>query len=210
MQTSGAELRHAREHAGLVAEQIADRTKIKLHKIIALEQGDYDSLPQGIYLDGIVRAYAHEVKIDPEPLVEHVRLERGKLPGDTPIAFQEPVEFERPMAAKEMSVTHEVTPRPAPQHGRLAFALVVLLAIMGWGAYLYEVTRASDRDTTGKISTPAPQGSRTQTPVSLAGTIAGDRLPVRTTGRPEGRPQPYSKRSIPLGFHTLFDSGRSK
>ena len=70
MRKSGAELKQAREHAGLLAEQIADRTKIKLHKIIALEEGDFDSLPQGIYLDGIVRAYAREVKIDPEPIVD--------------------------------------------------------------------------------------------------------------------------------------------
>ena len=168
MQKSGAELKQAREHAGLLAEQIADRTKIKLHKIIALEEGDFDSLPQGIYLDGIVRAYAREVKIDAEPIVELVRLERGKLPGDTPIPFQEPVEFERPLPANEIPVAHTVAARATPQRGRLAFALVVLLAIAGWGAYLYEVTRASDRDTTGKISTPAPQPRPQNTPVAFS------------------------------------------
>jgi cytoskeletal protein RodZ len=165
---SGAELRQAREDAGLLAEQIADRTKIKLHKIIALERGDWNSLPQGIYLDGIVRAYAREVNIDAEPIVELVRLERGKLPGDTPIAFQERVEFERPLPADENAVARAVPPRPALQRRRLAFAVVVLIAIAGWGAYIYERTRASDRDTAGKISTPAPQARPQNSPVTLS------------------------------------------
>src|SRR5687767_7628416 len=87
MQKVGAELRQAREHAGLSVEQLVERTKIKLHKIVALEEGDFQSLPQGIYLDGIVRAYAHEVALDPDALVERVRTERGALPGDWPVPF---------------------------------------------------------------------------------------------------------------------------
>jgi cytoskeletal protein RodZ len=93
MQKVGAELKQAREHAGLSAEQIAERTKIKLHKIVALEEGDFQSLPQGIYLDGIVRAYAHEVALDPDALVERVRSERGALPGDWPVPFETQIDL---------------------------------------------------------------------------------------------------------------------
>jgi transcriptional regulator with XRE-family HTH domain len=91
--TAGTELRQAREHAGLTVEEISERTKIQLCKIEALEHDDYARLPQGIYLDGIVRAYAHEVGIDPEPMVERVRLERGKLPGDWEIPFAAPIDL---------------------------------------------------------------------------------------------------------------------
>ena len=85
--TVGTELKHARENAGLSPEQISERTKIQLYKIDSLENGTFELLPQGIYLDGIVRAYAQQVGIDPEPMVERVRLERGKLPGDSEIPF---------------------------------------------------------------------------------------------------------------------------
>ena len=85
--TVGSELKQARENAGLTPEQISERTKIQLYKIDSLENGTFELLPQGIYLDGIVRAYAQQVGIDPEPLVERVRLERGKLPGDSEIPF---------------------------------------------------------------------------------------------------------------------------
>jgi transcriptional regulator with XRE-family HTH domain len=74
----GAELRRAREQAGLSPEQIAERTKIQLRRIEALENDHFENLPAGIYLDGIVRAYAHEVGINPESLIERVRNERAE------------------------------------------------------------------------------------------------------------------------------------
>ena len=80
--TVGTELRQARERAGLTAQQISDRTKIQLYRVAALESGDYERLPQGIYLDGIVRAYARELQLPEGPLIERVRLERGTVPGD--------------------------------------------------------------------------------------------------------------------------------
>ena len=91
--TVGTELKQAREHAGLSPEHISERTKIQLYKIDSLENGTFELLPQGIYLDGIVRAYAQQVGIDPEPLVERMRLERGKLPGDSEIPFAAPIDL---------------------------------------------------------------------------------------------------------------------
>jgi cytoskeletal protein RodZ len=98
----GTELRQARERAGLSVEEIGQRTKIQLYKIEALEQGDYDRLPQGIYLDGIVRSYSHEVKIDPEAMVERVRLERGKRPGDVEVPFSAPIDLHGPARPREV------------------------------------------------------------------------------------------------------------
>ncbi len=71
----GHELREARRRAGLSPEQIAERTKVKLEKIQALEQEAFESLPRGIYLDGIVRAYAQEVGLDPAGSVAQLHAE---------------------------------------------------------------------------------------------------------------------------------------
>ena len=85
----GSELRWAREQAGLSVEQIAERTKIQAHRIEALERNNYAGLPGGIYLDGIVRAYATEVAIDPEALVDRVRYERAKVADVRDVAFDD-------------------------------------------------------------------------------------------------------------------------
>jgi cytoskeleton protein RodZ len=174
MQSTGLELQQARERAGLSAEDIATRTKFKLYKIEALERSDFENLPHGIYLDGIVRAYARELDLDPEPLVERLRLERGKLPGDTPIPFEEPVQFERPIvveAASAAPIDRHLSERPAHAHSSMAFALLALLAVLGWGAYFYQAARGAERDTAGKnyVALPA-QAAAGAAPIAFTET----------------------------------------
>lgn len=158
MPKTGRELRCAREGAGLSAEQMAQRTKFKLYRIVALENGDFDNLPQGVYLDALVRAYAHEVGIDPEPMVERVRMERGKRPGDSPIPFRDRVDFERPRAAEDFPVVAHNVPVAAhteeaaePSRSTIAVSGLAVLAIVGWGSYVYEASGAAKHDIPGKI-----------------------------------------------------------
>jgi cytoskeletal protein RodZ len=75
----GTDLRLARERAKLSVEQISERLKVSIQKIEALERDDLQQLPPGIYLDGIVRAYAREVAIDPESVVQHIHEAAGEL-----------------------------------------------------------------------------------------------------------------------------------
>ncbi len=77
--TVGNELRQARQRAGLSSEQVSQETKIQLAKIDALEDDAFERLPDGIYLDGIVRAYARTVGLDEAVMVQRVRdaVDRG-------------------------------------------------------------------------------------------------------------------------------------
>jgi cytoskeletal protein RodZ len=119
----GTELKQARERLGLSAQHIAERTKIQLHKIAALESGDFSPLPEGIYLDGIVRAYAQEVAIDPEPLIERVRHERAQSDIEMHVESDDldgfPVEGELPADVPQRTLPNipapivVASPRPA-------------------------------------------------------------------------------------------------
>ena len=71
----GSELKAARKKAGLSVEVISKRTKIQITKLVALEKNDFKNLPTGLYLFAVVRAYAREVHINPEPIVERLRAE---------------------------------------------------------------------------------------------------------------------------------------
>jgi cytoskeletal protein RodZ len=177
--TAGSELRQARERAGLSAEDISERTKIQLHRVEALERGDFSELPQGIYLDGIVRAYAHEVGIDPDPMVERVRVERGQLPGDWEVPFDAPIELypksspdvrvlepvagddnlddfdaEEDLARAQTAAAAAAERAEARQSRRkygLAIPLLAMIAAAGWGAYLGE-RHSVHRDETTEAS----------------------------------------------------------
>ena len=71
----GSELKAARKKAGITVEVMSKRTKISVSKLVALEKNDVKNLPTGLYLFSTVRAYAREVRIDPEPIVERLRAE---------------------------------------------------------------------------------------------------------------------------------------
>jgi cytoskeletal protein RodZ len=62
----GAELAEARERLGLSVEEVSARTKIKIERLIAIEEMDAAQLPSLVYLKGFLRAYAAQVDLDPD------------------------------------------------------------------------------------------------------------------------------------------------
>lgn len=76
----GRTLAAQREAMGWTVEQVADQLKLAVRQVVALEAGDYASLPSPAVVRGFVRAYAKIVKLDPMPLVAQITLE---APGPT-------------------------------------------------------------------------------------------------------------------------------
>jgi cytoskeleton protein RodZ len=65
----GTRLRQAREGREITLQQIADSTKLSVRALAALERNEIKKLPPGIFLRGLIRAYAKEVGLDPEQTV---------------------------------------------------------------------------------------------------------------------------------------------
>jgi cytoskeleton protein RodZ len=66
----GEELRKERESRGIALETITDSTKISSRHLYALEQGQFDRLPGGVFNRGIVRGYARVVGLDEDTWVD--------------------------------------------------------------------------------------------------------------------------------------------
>jgi cytoskeleton protein RodZ len=66
----GSKLRAARERKGVTLREIANRTKIAVAALEALERNDISRLPGGIFSRAFVRSYAHEVGLDPEATIQ--------------------------------------------------------------------------------------------------------------------------------------------
>ncbi len=64
MATVAEQLRRAREAAGLTRQQVADITKMRADRVIAIEQGNYDTFTAPVYIRGFVRTYARVAHAD--------------------------------------------------------------------------------------------------------------------------------------------------
>ncbi len=76
-----AQMRRAREAAGLTLQDLATRTRVPMRHLAALEVGDYGALPGTTYCAGFSRAFARAVGLDEKALVAKVREEIGEMGG---------------------------------------------------------------------------------------------------------------------------------
>jgi cytoskeletal protein RodZ len=71
----GGHLRRARTLHDLSIAEIAARTKISSTLLRAIEDNRFDGVPAGLFTRGYLRAYAREVHVNPEAIVEQYREE---------------------------------------------------------------------------------------------------------------------------------------
>lgn len=88
----GAELRRARTERKRSVEDVARATKINAEMIRAIENEAFARLPGGLFTRGFLRAYAREVGLDAEDIVERYRLEYEGGPAPAPETTAKPDE----------------------------------------------------------------------------------------------------------------------
>jgi len=71
LQPTSLGLAHRRQKKGVSLEQIAERTKIGLAFLRAIEAEEYHKLPGGIFSTSYLRQYASLVDLDPTELLAH-------------------------------------------------------------------------------------------------------------------------------------------
>jgi cytoskeleton protein RodZ len=65
----GQLLREARERKGVSLEEVEAATKIRQKYLIALEEGDYEKLPPGVYVRGFLRSLAAYLDLEAQELI---------------------------------------------------------------------------------------------------------------------------------------------
>jgi cytoskeleton protein RodZ len=75
------DLRDAREAASLSIEDVADKTRIPLRHLLAIEQSRYDALPGKTYAIGFTKSYARAVGLSEPEIAARLRIELGDHSG---------------------------------------------------------------------------------------------------------------------------------
>jgi cytoskeletal protein RodZ len=164
MESLGEFLKHGREEASLTLEELAQRTRIRIENLEALEREDLDSLPTDIYVRGFVKLVCREVGLAPEDgLARYESLRSTAGPADEIIWSEEkevtePGWLERALRDPERVVRTATT---AVKWGGLTLGGVAILLVVVAGV------KALRSDGEAPAPTPAVAGSEVAEPKAI-------------------------------------------
>lgn len=183
----GKTLAAQREAMGWTVEQVADQLKLAVRQVVALEAGDYASLPSPAVTRGFVRAYAKIVKLDPVPLVAQIDLgSTGPNTGSAP-------RRERPASFSEVRF---------PSHGKrstmpLAMIAAGVVAVLVVAGVAYKFGALPGMHHAPPTVATAPVVAAPLTPLSTAPEIQSTSVPLISVP-----PQASSNNTVVSGVAT--------
>ncbi|MFQ6058138.1 MAG: helix-turn-helix domain-containing protein [Anaerolineae bacterium] len=162
----GQLLREARERKGVSPAEVEAATKIRQKYVIALEEGNYDQLPPGVYVRGFLRSLAAYLGLDAE---EVIALYGKEVPQE---AAPRPTRF----LSQPLTTSSWLTPD-------LLAGIVLLLAIGVLGVWIFREYIAPLAQVTptptveAMASAPPPTSTATAIP-SPTGTLQPQPTPT--------------------------------
>lgn len=144
MKSAGNLLRDKRLSLELSLETVADRTKVKVEYLQALENSDFSLLPSAPVTKGFLKSYARILHLNPETLIAMYRRDKGESLGAIlPQGLVEPIVrktrfFSVPVLLTTISV--------------LAFTLFLLFQLLSWWRLpTLEVVQPVEGETYGEL-----------------------------------------------------------
>jgi cytoskeleton protein RodZ len=154
-QNIGSRLRAAREAKGLTISDLADQTRVRVAALEAIEAGDFARLPEPIYVQSYLRAFAQAVGLPVEPVLEAFR--RGAPSVPVPSA----------VAAAVSRRTIETKPSGGLSLGGIALGLAALALVAG---YLFVSLRSRAVTNPTTVQAPGTPTGVSDPPGTTAGT----------------------------------------
>lgn len=98
------ELKSKREEAQISLKQIAVRSKIDIKYLEAIEEGNFEILPD-VYMRAFVKSYASALSMDPNAVIKRYELAKsGKMPADTHAEVSAPEDKEETVITQEKKI----------------------------------------------------------------------------------------------------------
>lgn len=112
----GASLKEYREQRGNDIYEVAEALCLSPEIIKALEEEDFDSLPEPPYVRGYLRSYAKFAEIDPKAIIDLYETQRGANPNDLEYHFK--------------PTSNENIPKPIISPNTIRLGLLALLLLV--------------------------------------------------------------------------------
>ena len=121
--TIGQKLRETRQGSKISLEQAAEETRIRLHYLEALENGDFDQLPSKAHERGFLRAYAEYLGLDADSLVSIPDQKDEASIEDATIAAEKPVQEDSAPPKDSQVIFEDLGAQLRKQRELLGFSL---------------------------------------------------------------------------------------
>lgn len=161
---AGAQLRAAREAAGLSLDQVAQQLKLAPRQVRALEDEDFGMLPGRTFTRGFMRNYARLLNLDPDLLVAHL-----------PDAAHAPSLESPPLHSTGTTMAELPTAQArAPSFGRWLIPLVLVAAIVAAAGYEWYRGRSASVAPPPRSTETAPPALPKTSTTPLRNPVAPD------------------------------------
>jgi cytoskeletal protein RodZ len=202
-------LKRQREMREISLRDIADRTKISMRYLEAMEDNRFDLLPAPIFAKGFLREYARYVGLSPDEVVNHY------------LAVQQQQSPEEEGVKKDQTLVnrpHRVKPVRSWTYGLFlalsVLALVAVVSLLAWYADRRRANPASDA-TPPPIAAPAepvavptatPASERPSAPLEVTLDFTADCwVDVKVDGKPFVAEQRVQGESLPVAAQQSVD-----
>ncbi|KMN36274.1 hypothetical protein VI26_07060 [Chromobacterium sp. LK1] len=145
----GARLKAAREAAGMGLGEVADRLKLSMRQLEAIERDDFAILPGATFVRGFVRNYARFLQIDPEPLMHALDRQFPSAVNDVANLVRDGGHDSQPQPTETLESSGG-----GGSSGKWIVALLVLAALGGGVAWLASNHESDSRQAGGESSVP--------------------------------------------------------
>ena len=128
--TTGESMRRLRESQGLTTAEVSARLKFSARQIEALEAEEWDKLPKGLPLRGLIRNYGRLLGTDPDALLSALEQSMGTATAGGELAGRELA------AGAAKSVLHPDSD-PGVSHGSWGWMIIILIVLGVAVAYAF-------------------------------------------------------------------------
>ncbi|MEW6693426.1 Cytoskeleton protein RodZ [Tepidimonas thermarum] len=180
-QTAGAQLRQAREAAGLHIATLAATLKVPVQRLEALEAGQHDALPGGVpFARALALSVCRVLKVDPAPVLE--ALPAGPAPRLQPASGSLDAPLPREAAAPMLGERRAGLP---------SVPVLIALALIALAVVLWFVLPPAEPQEAATVAVTAPLAAQESTSTAPAAAQGlGGAAPDAPTATPTPTPAP--------------------
>lgn len=145
-QSPGEVLKVAREKKGLSLEEVSSRTKINIHQLRAIENGDRSKFPPDTFARAFIKSYCKLVSLEAGPILAAYELDQagfGGMGATESTARPENISASMPSSSRRLS---SLNFDRRGGNKRVSFFVALAAAALLIGFYLPEFLNSSDSD----------------------------------------------------------------